>query len=537
MIFGILKSSLYIDLGVLPKRGSIVGGAIQTLNSHTEDSNSITMLRTFLRGRMFSTSTIQADIAALKMTNEKSCIASRVQALFSHVGDEQKVPESIHMNDERYTWSVSPAKGMAIDSIFKQKSTAGSEEEREQVSKETSSSLDSLVFGSVPPRSLSALFDRLRSLGLLNQVKEEQIMYDLGSGDGLVCVTCAMLHPFTKVTGYEIIPSLVTASQQRAEDFKLLSSGLEDTVETIDFRLGDCRQSNWSDGHVILANAPCFDGELMNILGDRTKDLAPGSLFISIGRSMQSEYLELVDQVCLPANGLGVYGEPLNDEEEVGSIGAMMNNGNEDNEDEEMNVSNGLFTFNIYQRILDNHDELSSCCDVLVPSITDSPTQSIMRSEGIFSNIMNIISDSENDDKARASSTLLLKACMTSHPSARQMLQNGVLDTIFRIMDKENSMMLQVCGVLLLSELSVTRFGQVSMIKDDRMLRALIGMLDEKNSSPPVVAAAVEIAYNISSFKLGCDFLNGSPLVNASLSVINDDGRAKSVCQRICAAQ
>jgi hypothetical protein len=32
-----LKSSLYIDLGVLPKRGSIVGGAIHSLNSHTED--------------------------------------------------------------------------------------------------------------------------------------------------------------------------------------------------------------------------------------------------------------------------------------------------------------------------------------------------------------------------------------------------------------------------------------------------------------------------------------------------------------------
>ena len=102
-----------------------------------------------------------------------------------------------------------------------------------------------------------------------------------------------------------------------------------------------------------------------------------------------------------------------------------MNINDEDEEDDEDEL-NGLFTFNVYQRIANSPAEEASSCDVLLPSITDTPTQQMLRSNGsVFPRIMEVVADSQNDDKARATATLLLRACMTSHPSARQMLQLG----------------------------------------------------------------------------------------------------------------
>ena len=122
---------------------------------------------------------------------------------------------------------------------------------------------------------------------------------------------------------------------------------------------------------------------------------------------------------------------------------------------------------------------------------------------------------------------------MTSHASARELVALGVLETIFTVMAPENAMMLQVCGVLLLSELSTTRHGQLAMLSDARLKDTMTVLLDESQSSAPVVTAGVEIAHNLSEFKRGCDFLNDGGRIRQRLSVLNDDGRAKSVCERM----
>ena len=492
--------------------------------------------------RTFSTSTVHAEITALKNTTDVNIMTNHIQALLAQITQEQTnvfEPDAILLDDPEYTWSVSPAKGMALDTIF-QETTANtsSESERQTVAVESSSSLDSLVFGCVPPRSLSVIFERLQNRGLLKattttDTNDTTAMYDLGSGDGLVCITAAMLFPFTKVTGYEILPSLVTFSQQRAEEYKALAAGLGDTIDTVDFQLKDCRDADWSDGRVVFANSPCFDPELMGVLGDRAQQLNSGALFISLGQSLNSAHLELIDQVCLPANGLGTYGEPIPRDEDEEGEGEREGEGDESEDEEDFSSANGLFTFNVYQRIIDDDNKHQDSCDVLLPSITDTATQSVMRAEGAFTPIMNVITNPANSDKARATSTLLLRACMTSHASARELVALGVLETIFTVMAPENAMMLQVCGVLLLSELSTTRHGQLAMLNDARLKDTMTVLLDESQSSAPVVTAGVEIAHNLSEFTRGCDFLNDGGRIRQRLSVLNDDGRAKSVCERM----
>ena len=493
-----------------------------------------------------NTASLQAHVKSLASTD----MNTRVSALQSLFGSMQQEPlnnvdddddddddnnistiDSIFVDDPRYTWSVSSAKGAAIDVLFEESHLVTSEQERETVAAESSSSPDALVYGCVPPRSLSALFERLLSKGALRNVvsgSQTSSFYDLGSGDGLVCMSAAMLLPFTNVVGYEILPSLVDLSKRRAILYAEISAGLSDTTESIDFVLDDCRNADWSSGRVIFANAPCYDHALMDVIGEQAEKMMPGAMFVSLGQRVESEHLELVDQVLLPANGLGKYGEPV-DVDDDSAQSSMTAGAAAEFEDEE-NAA-GLFTFNVYQRIVDS-DNLSSSCDIVLSSVTDNEMHQTLRSEGAFAPVMEIMTSSQHSDKARATATLLLRSCMVSHPSMRHMLELRVLDTIFDIMGVENSMMLQVCGVLLLSELSTTRHGQNAMLTDDRMQYAMNIMLDESVSSAPVVAAGVEIAHNLSSGRRGCEFLASSQ-VRQSLLQLEDDGRASDVVERM----
>tara|TARA_B100000780_G_scaffold278029_1_gene250265 strand:+ start:87 stop:1646 length:1560 start_codon:yes stop_codon:yes gene_type:complete len=507
----------------------------------------------------FSTTTsIPSHIKVLKTQKQDlPATFSAIQSLFAITQQESTLNETkidkITTEDPLYTWSVSPAKGATIDALFQATQPASSQIERETIATESSSDPEALVYGCVPPRSLSTLFDRLTSKGILRNFTSSTpaTFYDLGSGDGLACFTAAMLLPFQKIVGYEILPSLIEVAHLRAQEYSQIAEGLGDTADTVDFHLQDCRYVDWSDGSVIFANAPCFDHALMDVLGEKVEHLTPGTLFISLGQRIQSEHLELIDQILLPANGLGMYGEPSLDgaEHDADSPFATMggtsssttesefddddddDQDDQDDEDDEDDASaDGLFTFNVYQRV---HVDGIDASDVLLPSMTDSACQQSLRTENAFQSIMDIVISSKHDDKARATSILLLRECMTSHPSARQMLELGVLDTIFEIMNPASSTMLQVCGVLLLNELSTTRHGQIHMLKDSRMKDAMTNMLNETISSAPVVAAGVEIAHNLSSGRLGCAFLNQTTGVKDGLLALEDDGRAADVVERM----
>ena len=488
---------------------------------------------------------ITDHIQALKKDNDPIAQFSAVQSLLGitqqHENDDNDEREDVNISidDPRYRWLASPARGATIDSLFKQDQFYGSEVERSEVAASSSSSLDSLVFGAIPPRSLSVVFERLCSRGAFANItgKKKAAFYDIGSGDGIACVTAAMLMPFTKVAGYEILPSLVELSQEKAIQYNELASGLgDDVVSSIDFQLEDCRLADWSDGRVVLANAPCFDHALMDTLGERADCLEPGSIFVVVGRTLSSENMELVDRVCLPANGLGMYGEPSMDDEEDEE-----DEKDEDEDDDEDGVASraGLFTFNVYQRILNNDDQnesSSSSCDIFLPSITDNSIQETLREKGAFRNIMEIVSNEKHADKTRATATFLLRSSMTSHPSSRVMLDLNILDMIFTLLKKESSLMLRVCGVLLLSELSTTRRGQHAIMQHDEARSALHLVIDEEHSPAAVVAAGIEIFHNLSSGRLGCTFLNVEyQKVRSDLLKLDDagSGRAKSVIEKL----
>ena len=135
---------------------------------------------------------------------------------------------------------------------------------------------------------------------------------------------------------------------------------------------------------------------------------------ISLGQRIQSEHLELIDQILLPANGLGMYGEPSLDgaEHDADSPFATMggtsssttesefddddddDQDDQDDEDDEDDASaDGLFTFNVYQRV---HVDGIDASDVLLPSMTDSACQQSLRTENAFQSIMDIVISSKH---------------------------------------------------------------------------------------------------------------------------------------------
>jgi precorrin-6B methylase 2 len=75
------------------------------------------------------------------------------------------------------------------------------------------------------------------------QVGEEDIVYDLGSGDGRIVITAAKKHGAARAVGVELDPELVEKSRGNAEQ-----AGVSDRVEFIE---GDLFEADFSEATVL----------------------------------------------------------------------------------------------------------------------------------------------------------------------------------------------------------------------------------------------------------------------------------------------
>lgn len=106
----------------------------------------------------------------------------------------------------------------------------------------------------------------------LADVSEDDVVYDLGSGDGRLPILAAKEHDASAV-GLEIQPKLVQRARQNA---RLI--GVADEVE---FRRVDLFEADFSDATVVTIHLlPEINEELAPILLDQ---LAPGTRIVSRG--------------------------------------------------------------------------------------------------------------------------------------------------------------------------------------------------------------------------------------------------------------
>ena len=88
---------------------------------------------------------------------------------------------------------------------------------------------------------------------------------DLGSGTGKGWIAAALLHPFDRVFGVEILDGLYNASLELVAkynallpDHKFMSPELYDTIPPIEIQKNDFFQTNFYDCDILFLNSTCY---------------------------------------------------------------------------------------------------------------------------------------------------------------------------------------------------------------------------------------------------------------------------------------
>ena len=109
----------------------------------------------------------------------------------------------------------------------------------------------------------------------LAQVSQEDILYDLGSGDGRIVITAAKRYK-AKAVGFEIDPALVTSSQRSIKE-----AGVEALAE---IREEDIRTVDLSPATVVTMYL--YPGANLRLRASIMRQLKPGSRVVSHDFSM-----------------------------------------------------------------------------------------------------------------------------------------------------------------------------------------------------------------------------------------------------------
>jgi len=123
---------------------------------------------------------------------------------------------------------------------------------------------------------------------------------DIGCGTGKPVFAAALLHPFKKVIGVEILEDL----------YKNCVSNLQFWSKYIKPELGEERSNNlqfsflhndatlidWSDADVVFMNSTCFTSGLMIDLSGKCKALKEGAIIISITRQVVGPAVKLIEE-------------------------------------------------------------------------------------------------------------------------------------------------------------------------------------------------------------------------------------------------
>ena len=110
-----------------------------------------------------------------------------------------------------------------------------------------------------------------------------------GSGTGKVVLSAALLHPFERSEGIEVLQELHDLSADAVKTFLVAQPDLSTEVVT---KQGDLRDYPWYvDADVIYCNTLAFTEELLEELSDLLSRCKPGTFLIHSGRANETKKL------------------------------------------------------------------------------------------------------------------------------------------------------------------------------------------------------------------------------------------------------
>ena len=143
------------------------------------------------------------------------------------------------------------------------------------------------TYGEVIP---TAFYDVM----LAAEPKEGEVFFDLGSGTGKATILAALVFPFSRVVGVELLPGLGDAARQVLSRYDAeLRPQLppENQRQRIDFIDGDFLVQDLSEADVLFAHGTCYGPELMGKLTHKLEELKPGARVVMAGQTLASPEL------------------------------------------------------------------------------------------------------------------------------------------------------------------------------------------------------------------------------------------------------
>jgi len=143
---------------------------------------------------------------------------------------------------------------------------------------------DNLVYGEI-------CFDSFAMMLAVVQPKATDVFYDLGSGIGKAVFCSALLYPWKKCCGIELLPGLHRVSIDLLEKCNSLS----DLKAPIEFIQGNLLENDFSDATVIFINATGFTAECWRLIMNKLHALQKGARIIVSSKKISESLYQLLD--------------------------------------------------------------------------------------------------------------------------------------------------------------------------------------------------------------------------------------------------
>ena len=148
----------------------------------------------------------------------------------------------------------------------------------------------SLKYGEIPYQTLAMALQKIKTVYKGLRFRND-VMYDLGSGTGKVCIAAALYHAsFQKIIGIELLKELHDVSIQLLQSFQTYvaeCNGVQTALnkrQNIQTVLGDLTEIPWyNDATVVFCNTLVFDEELLCTLAEMLIQVQPGCFLITSG--------------------------------------------------------------------------------------------------------------------------------------------------------------------------------------------------------------------------------------------------------------
>ncbi len=144
-----------------------------------------------------------------------------------------------------------------------------------------------LTYGEIIPKEFSRMLKEV-------DPQKGEVFYDLGSGTGKAVIAAALLFPFSKVVGIELLDDLYDASIRVTERLKREVSTQEIPLPEVKFIQSDFLNSDFSDADIVFAHATCFHEAQFRELLPKFEGLKKGARLLLVSKPIALESFEYI---------------------------------------------------------------------------------------------------------------------------------------------------------------------------------------------------------------------------------------------------